>query len=145
MDIGKRIKQCCEVLNLKQLEFAEQCKIPQSSLSRVINGKNMPEIDVLQKIAGAFPELNIRWILLGEGDIKISNLEIFENKNNEMHEPQAEYGLPPQYNEVTVYQEKVCGATGGFCPFGRIPDLESQLAAALKENEEFKKQLKNKK
>lgn len=60
-------------INLKNLSQKEFCKIvgyPQSSLSGFLNGKtNSPRLDLIEGIAQNFPELDIDWLITGQGQM----------------------------------------------------------------------------
>jgi len=53
-------------------DLAERLRIQKSAVSHLLSGRNKPRFDILQRFATAFPELNIRWLLTGEGEMMLS-------------------------------------------------------------------------
>ena len=54
MNIGKNIKRLRLLNDMKQKEFAQMLSISPQAISKWENGKNMPDISVLPKIADIF-------------------------------------------------------------------------------------------
>jgi len=50
-------------------QFSEAIEIQRSSLSHVLSGRNKPSLDFMLKIKSSFPEINLDWLLLGEGEV----------------------------------------------------------------------------
>ncbi len=48
--------------------FADKIGVQRSSLSHLLSGRNKPSLDFIMKIFEAFPELNLYWLLKGEGE-----------------------------------------------------------------------------
>lgn len=48
--------------------FAKKIGIQRSTLSHVITKRNNPSLDLILKIHGAFPSVNMDWLLLGKGN-----------------------------------------------------------------------------
>jgi len=65
----ERINQFLQSEHLSPAEFADQIGVQRSSVSHVLNGRNNPSASFIQKMIAAFPGLNTRWLLLGEGDM----------------------------------------------------------------------------
>lgn len=57
-------------LKLSAAEFAGRIGVQRSSMSHVMSGRNKPSIDFLEKIIRAFPEVDPRWLITGEGEWK---------------------------------------------------------------------------
>ncbi|MBW3519695.1 helix-turn-helix transcriptional regulator [Flavobacterium sp. NKUCC04_CG] len=53
--------------------FADKIGVQRSSLSHLLSGRNKPSLDFIMKIYEAFPELNLYWLLKGEGDFLPEN------------------------------------------------------------------------
>jgi transcriptional regulator with XRE-family HTH domain len=58
---------------LSNSEFAEKIGVAKSGLSHILSGRNKASLDYVVKIISAFPDLNIKWLLLGEQPMIISN------------------------------------------------------------------------
>ena len=97
-----RINQFLQNEHLTPAEFADQIGVQRSSVSHVLNGRNNPSASFIQKMISAFPKLNTRWLLLGEGQMTISaNNGVGGNLFSASTEP----GIAPKQPEKAVMQE----------------------------------------
>ena len=55
--------------NLTAARLAEIVGVQPSAISHILSGRNYPRFDFIASFLKAFPNLNARWFLLGEGDI----------------------------------------------------------------------------
>ena len=62
-----RIRQIMEYENMSQQEFSNRLGISPASLSSIYNGRTNPTNNHVQAIHKAFPEIDINWLLFGEG------------------------------------------------------------------------------
>ncbi|MFV0553979.1 MAG: helix-turn-helix domain-containing protein [Mangrovibacterium sp.] len=70
------------ILDLKQItakEFADTIDVLPSNVSHVLNKRNNPSYPFIEKILSAYPDLNARWLILGEGNA-------FDYVSNEIQE-----------------------------------------------------------
>ncbi|MDE6452172.1 MAG: helix-turn-helix domain-containing protein [Odoribacter sp.] len=65
----ERFKQLLEEKNLTATRFAAMIKVNASAMSHILNGRSKPGFDVLDKIAQAFPDVNLNWLISGKGAI----------------------------------------------------------------------------
>ena len=65
----ERIKQIMDMKKMSAAQFSEAIEIQRSSLSHVLSGRNKPSLDFMLKIKSSFPEINLDWLLLGEGEV----------------------------------------------------------------------------
>jgi transcriptional regulator with XRE-family HTH domain len=71
----ERILQIIEKEGISASEFADKIGVQRSNVSHVLNGRNNPGFSFIQKIIEAFPDINTRWLMIGEGTIYISDKE----------------------------------------------------------------------
>lgn len=69
IDVNTQIQAFAKAIKLKQSDISNEIGVARQTLSNIMKGRHKPSADFLQKLAKAFPTLNIRWILLGEGDM----------------------------------------------------------------------------
>ena len=62
----ERFKQLLEEKNLTATRFAAMIKVNASAMSHILNGRSKPGFDVLDKIAQAFPDVNLNWLISGK-------------------------------------------------------------------------------
>lgn len=94
MDIISRIKEYMEYTQLTSSQFADRAGIPRPTLSQLLNGRNKSNegakkisSDIIRKLHDAFPDLNVMWLLFGDGDMESgSNIEISEPQNEALND-----------------------------------------------------------
>lgn len=64
-----RIIQIMQKEGLNNAEFADKIGISTSSLSHIFNGRNKPSLEVVMRIHKAYPDIDINWLLYGEGEM----------------------------------------------------------------------------
>jgi len=64
-----RIKKFMNVKSLTAAELADKIGVQRSKVSHVLNGRNNPSSVFIEKLLQTFPELDARWLILGEGEM----------------------------------------------------------------------------
>lgn len=64
-----RIKKFMNVKSLTAAELADKIGVQRSNVSHVLNGRNNPSSVFIEKLLQTFPELDARWLILGEGEM----------------------------------------------------------------------------
>lgn len=88
MDIVDRLIAYRNYTGLSNSQFADKAGIPRPTLSQFLNGRNKRLSDDLTgKLHLTYPDLNIMWLLFGEGDmLNAQNIKISEGKNEEIYD-----------------------------------------------------------
>lgn len=68
-----KIRTIMEHTKLSQQDFAARIGISAASLSSILNGRTQPTNRHVMGIHQAFPEINVNWLLFGEGDMLVSD------------------------------------------------------------------------
>lgn len=66
--IGERIDALCMALGLSRRKFAEIIGENPSTIASIVRGTN-PSSNIICSILEQYPELNERWLLMGEGPL----------------------------------------------------------------------------
>ncbi|MFN7013937.1 MAG: helix-turn-helix domain-containing protein, partial [Bacteroidia bacterium] len=66
-----RIKEIMQQKGLSPMAFADAISVQRSSISHILNGRNKPSLELVQKIISAFPDIDIEWLLTGQVSDKI--------------------------------------------------------------------------
>ena len=79
-----RIFTFIESLQLTPTEFADTIGVSRASISSIKTGRTQPTLSLIEKIKQRFPNVDINWLILGEGDAPIVNrseqeIELFTN------------------------------------------------------------------
>lgn len=67
MNERERIEFIINSYGLTSSQFADKTGIPRASVSHILSGRNKPSLEVLQKVAAVFPEVDLQWLMLGVG------------------------------------------------------------------------------
>lgn len=80
MDIVQRLMTYRDYTGLTNSQFADRAGIPRPTLSQFLNGRNKRlSDDMTSKLHLAYPDLNILWLLFGEGEmVNVGNIELSE-------------------------------------------------------------------
>lgn len=98
MDIVNRLRYFMEASKLTISQFADTCGIPRPTMSQLMNGRNKRISDeVISKIHTSYPELNVLWLMFGEGTMEA-------NSNTRFSEPQNGTSEPFSVRETTENQ-----------------------------------------
>ncbi len=93
----ERIEKFIEAEKLTAAEFADKIGVQRSNVSHVLHGRNNPGFSFIQKILEAYPLLNSRWLLTGQGSI-------YEKKQEEPKNKAPEYDL---FSTVKSQEESI--------------------------------------
>jgi len=77
-----RFKKILEEKGLNAQKAAKIIGIDASAVSHIINGRRRPGFDVLQKLCNALPDINLNWLVNGQGSMYITTLPS-ENSSDE--------------------------------------------------------------
>jgi transcriptional regulator with XRE-family HTH domain len=69
VELGKRVRAVRSFVGGSQAVFSNDVGVSRSYLSAVESGTNKPNIEMLLGIAERFPDVNIEWVVTGEGDL----------------------------------------------------------------------------
>ena len=78
----ERFKQLLDEKGLTATKFASMIKVNASAMSHILNGRSKPGFDVLDKIAQAFPDVNLNWLVSGKGEM--FNNHVSEEKRKDI-------------------------------------------------------------
>ena len=66
-EIVTRIQTVIDHLELSVSTFADEIGVQRSSISHLLNGRNKPSLDFVMKLVNTYPEVDLYWLLKGEG------------------------------------------------------------------------------
>lgn len=66
-EFTKRLKIIINYYDISAAVLAEKMDVQRSSISHILSGRNKPSLDFVMKILKAFPEVELYWLLNGEG------------------------------------------------------------------------------
>ncbi len=73
-DFIKRLEILLDYYGVNASAFADKIGVQRSSLSHLLSGRNKPSLDFVLKILEVYPDVDLYWILNGQGSFpKIEN------------------------------------------------------------------------
>lgn len=74
-DFIKRLEIILDFYSLSASGFADKIGVQRSSLSHLLSGRNKPSLDFILKIIEIFPDVDLYWILNGQGIFPKSDIK----------------------------------------------------------------------
>lgn len=95
-----RLKVFMDSTGLNNSQFAEMIGVPKPSFSQIITGRNKKVSDILlTQIHDAFPQLNMMWLMFGEGSMLKEN----ENQVDTSSEGLSDTGTSTSFSSGLPY------------------------------------------
>ena len=69
MNERERLEQVIASENMTAKQFASEVGIQAGTISNILNGRNNPSLDVLQRVLNRFRTLSTDWLILGIGSM----------------------------------------------------------------------------
>lgn len=67
-NFSKRLSKILEYYDLSAASFADGMNVGRSSISHILSGRNKPSLDFVMKVVATYPEVELYWLLNGEGN-----------------------------------------------------------------------------
>jgi hypothetical protein len=80
MEVGKRLSEYIEKQGFSKPKFCEKYEIDYNGFVRILADKRPIGINVLHQVHNALPNLNVHWVLYGEGPMEINESILNEPK-----------------------------------------------------------------
>jgi transcriptional regulator with XRE-family HTH domain len=64
----ERLNRLIKIKGLTASSLADELSVQRSGISHILNGRNKPSLDLLQKILEHFPDISPDWLILGLGE-----------------------------------------------------------------------------
>lgn len=69
-----RINTILQAKNITAKQFAEEIGVQPSGVSHILSGRNNPSLDFVMKVVRRYPEININWLMFGNGEMWVGNV-----------------------------------------------------------------------
>jgi len=67
--MNNRIALVLKAKNISPSTLADELGVQRSGISHILNGRNKPSLEFIQKLIKLYPDISIQWILFGEGQM----------------------------------------------------------------------------
>ncbi|TVQ89028.1 MAG: XRE family transcriptional regulator [Bacteroidetes bacterium] len=74
-----RIKEILKKYDLTASKFADSLEVPRSTISHILSERNKPSLEFIQKVLDKYPEIEVNWLLKGEGNIFGKERDLFSD------------------------------------------------------------------
>lgn len=64
----ERLQELLKEVGMSASQFADRIGVQRSGISHILNGRNKPSLDLIQKILKTFPGVSAEWLVMGRGD-----------------------------------------------------------------------------
>lgn len=85
MTTNQRLKELLYTLDITATELAAKLNVTKSTISSALNGNSLPSSKVLMPLGDVF-NVNINWLLLGQGEMFIKGKQSNINKTDSSNE-----------------------------------------------------------
>ena len=104
-DFIKRLEIILDYYNLTASSFADKINVQRSSLSHLLSGRNKPSLDFITKVVEVFPDIDLYWILNGNGTFPksepiIAPLKLTESDSIPSHQVDTKISSPDLFSPV---------------------------------------------
>ena len=100
----ERLNQIIEKKGLTATKFAAMIGVNASTISHILAGMNKPGFDIINNIAKTFPDLNLTWLITGNGSM--DNFPVQEEKDPVITEPTLFEMEPIEKQNTSVIPDK---------------------------------------
>ena len=77
--------------HISPAEFADKIGVQRSSMSHILNGRNYPSASFLQKMFQAYPSVNPRWLMIGDGSMNMDSMNSFSVNSSSLPDLNMEF------------------------------------------------------
>jgi len=83
MNEQERLMALMQAENMNAKDFAMEVGISPATMSNLINGRNKPSLEVMQKVLARFRMVNPQWLIVGNGSMYL------EKSNSQSDKPEV--------------------------------------------------------
>jgi len=102
-----RIQRIIDDKNLTPSRFADEVGLNRPAVSHILNGRNNPGLDALQRILARFKDINAAWLISGNGPMY--NTGYVESKTPSLFDENPEF--PADSQEQNEYGKDIAVKT----------------------------------
>lgn len=103
-----RIARIIEYKSLTPSRFADIIGIQRSRISHIMSGRNNASIDVVTRIIEKFPDIDLKWLMTGEGQMSSSENGLFGSEKDIVRsEDIVSYQTPSKAEPVPQQQKSI--------------------------------------
>lgn len=86
-EFSTRLRELLDYLELTPVGLAEKMGVQRTSFNHLLSGRNKPGFEFLTRLQACYPEVNLNWLVSGQGEITVNNGSIISHA--EINEPET--------------------------------------------------------
>lgn len=123
--VADRVMSLIKSEGISASSFADKIGVQRSAISHISKGRNEPSVQLIKKIALAYPNVNVEWLFLGFG-----NMYKDGTSGNTAVEYNTQASPKPETNDVD--NDSIVKETASEIKSGKTPHHEPAAAKASK-------------
>ncbi len=101
--MNDRIALVIKAKNINSSQLADELGVQRSGVSHIMNNRNKPSLEFIQKLLKRYPEISTEWILFGEGPM-MKSFSAQEAQITPLPEP-APQAVPPKPFKMELFAD----------------------------------------
>lgn len=106
--LSERLKKVAETYNMSIAEFSRSLEIPAATMHGYINEDREPKLSFFQVFTDKFPDINIQWLISGNGNI-FTQKEYIQEIEEELQMVKEQLHLYRKMDTMREENEKLKG------------------------------------
>jgi|TARA_B110000238_G_C16127805_1_gene440030 transcriptional regulator with XRE-family HTH domain len=116
LQFSERLKKMMEFYGLTATALAESIDVQRSSISHLLSGRNKPSLDFVLKILESYQEVELYWLLKGEGTFPKEKIK--NSASSKLLDPKkAKFDLNEVSEDETIEKIIIFYKNGAFKSF----------------------------
>ncbi|MEJ1222003.1 helix-turn-helix domain-containing protein [Sediminicola sp. 1XM1-17] len=103
----KRLDAIMQYYDVSASAMADKIGVQRSSISHLLTGRNKPSLEFVMKVVDAFPEVNLYWLLQGDGEFPTRKKETATLFTTPEEPMSKETASPPEAKNPKVLEAYV--------------------------------------
>lgn len=115
-DFAKRLGEILDYYGITAAAFSDMLAVNRSTISHLLSGRNKPSLEFVLKVLNQFPEVELYWLLNGQGHFPTQ-------QKNTLPENTAAAKIPDERSKTVLHEVSVNASneiTDDFGPIERI-------------------------
>ncbi len=117
-DFTKRLRKLLRYYDLSASAFADRIGVQRSSISHLLTGRNKPSLEFVLKVNDTFPEVDLYWLLKGEGTFPAASSETDAHIARTQSPPKKTQNIKIGGNHKSVDKIIIFHSDGSFKIYG---------------------------
>lgn len=115
-DFAKRLGEILDYYGITAAAFSDMLAVNRSTISHLLSGRNKPSLEFVLKVLNQFPEVELYWLLNGQGHFPTQQKNTFSENTTATNIPNERSKTVLQETSVNASNE----ITDDFGPIERI-------------------------